>query len=405
MSTIQFLLFYFDAFLLICGVVLLIPCTVLLVESVAALIPFSEEKIRDEEQLKQTKVAVLVPAHNEELVLNSTLKDLKCKLPKEHELIVVADNCTDTTADIARQLGATVIERKDETNRGKGYALDYGLRYMEQEPPDVVIFIDADCFVRQGTLEKLTQLAVATKRPIQATYLMSKPAQATPKDAVSAFAFKVKNQVRLLGLKRFGLGCTLVGTGMAFPWSAIRSVNLANGDIVEDMKLGLDLNIAGYPPIFCPWTVVTGCLPQQTQAAKTQRTRWEHGHLLTLLTNVPRLIQAAIKQGRIDLLGTALDLSVPPLSLLVALWFLLMSVSLLVAFMGVGYAAIFTGIIGWLLMLAVFTAWVNYGRKDLTLLQLLSIPAYILNKIPVYFRFIFKPVKTWVRTERDSVNP
>lgn len=401
----QVLLFYFDVFLLLCGFGLLVPCAVLLAECVAALIPFYEEKIRDGEQVKNTKVAVLVPAHNEELIINSTLKDLKCKLPKEHDLIVVADNCTDKTADIARQLGATVIERKDETHLGKGYALDYGLRYIEQQPPDVVIFIDADCFVQQGTLEKLTQLAITTKRPIQATYLMSKPARSTTKDALSAFAFKVKNQVRLLGLKRFGLPCTLVGTGMAFPWAAIGSVNLANGDIVEDMKLGLDLNIAGHPPLFCPTAYVTGCLPQQAQAAKTQRTRWEHGHLQTLLTYVPRLIGGSIKQRRIDLLGTALDLSVPPLSLLVALWFVLMSASLLVAFIGIAYAAIFTAIIGWLLMLAVCTAWVNFGRKDLTLLQLLSIPAYIFNKIPVYFRFLFKPVKTWVRTERDSVNP
>jgi len=403
MSITQVLLFDFDAFLLVCGFILLIPCAVLLVECVAALIPRSEEKIR--EQVDNTKVTVLVPAHNEELILNSTLKDLKCKLPKKHDLIVVADNCTDKTADIARQLGATVIERNDDTKRGKGYALDCGLQFMEQEPPEVVIFIDADCFVRQGSLERLMELAVSTKRPVQATYLMSKPAIYQPKDAVSAFAFKVKNQVRLLGLRRLGLPCTLVGTGMAFPWSAIRSVNLANGDIVEDMKLGLDLNIAGYPPLYCPSAVVTGCLPQQTQAAKTQRTRWEHGHLQTLLTYVPRLLEASIKQRRIDLLGTALDLSVPPLSLLVAVWFLLMSVSLLVAFMGIWDSAIFAAIVGWVLMLAVCTAWVNFGRKDLTLLQLLSIPAYIFNKIPVYFRFIFKPVKTWVRTERDSVNP
>ncbi|MEM9922292.1 MAG: glycosyltransferase [Cyanobacteria bacterium P01_D01_bin.50] len=398
----QFLLLSFDVVLLICGLGLLIPCLVLFIECMAALFPSSEENTR--ENIQNAKVAVLVPAHNEELIIRSTLMDLKVKLQNKHQLLVVADNCTDTTAEIARTVGATVIERNDLNNLGKGYALDYGLRFLQQEPPEVVVFMDADCFVQQGSIEKLAQLAITKKRPVQATYLMSKPALSSPKDSVSAFAFKVKNQVRLLGLKQLRLPCTLVGTGMAFPWGAISSVNLASGDIVEDMKLGLDLNIDGYPPLFCPSATVIGCLPQQTQAAISQRTRWEHGHLQTLLTYVPKLIKASVKQKRIDLLGSALDLSVPPLSLLVTIWLLLMIASLFVAFMGINHSAILIGAIGYLLMLAILTAWFNFGRKELPLLQLLSIPIYIVNKIPVYLQFIFKPVKIWVRTERDSVN-
>ena len=130
-----------------------------------------------------------------------------------------------------------------------------------------------------------------------------------------------------------------------------------------------------------------------------------HGHLQTLLTYVPKLIEASVKQKRIDLLGSALDLSVPPLSLLVTIWLLLMIASLFVALMGINHSAILIGAIGYLLMLTILTAWFNFGRKELTLLQLLSIPIYIVNKIPVYLQFIFKPVKVWVRTERDSVNP
>lgn len=403
MTISQFLLFSFDAILFVCGLGLLVPCLVLFVECTAALFPFSEENIQ--ENIQNAKVAVLVPAHNEELIIRSTLIDLKNKLKKEHKLIVVADNCADATAEIARTVGATVIERNDPNQRGKGYALDYGLEFIRRDPPDVVVFIDADCFVQQGTIEKLTELAIATNRPVQATYLMSKPALSNPKDSVSAFAFKVKNQVRLLALKKLGLPCTLVGTGMAFPWFAISSVNLANGDIVEDMKLGLDLNIAGYPPLFCPTAYVTGSLPQQIQAAKSQRTRWEHGHLQTLLTYVPKLIESSVKQKRVDLLASALDLSVPPLSLLVTIWLLLMSASLFVAFMGIGDSALLIGVVGCLLMNAIMIAWVKFGRKELPLLQLLSIPIYIFNKIPVYFQFIFKPVKIWVRTERDSINP
>lgn len=406
MSINQFFLFSFHAVLFVCGLGLLVPCLMVFVECTAALLPFSEENTKENilENIQNAKVAVLVPAHNEELVIRTTLMDLKNKLQKGYKLIVVVDNCTDATAEISRTVGATVIERNDINKRGKGYALDYGLEFLNQEPPEVVVFIDADCFVGQGTMEKLVQLAIATKRPVQATYLMSKPGLPSPKDSVSAFAFKVKNQVRLLGLKKLGLPCTLVGTGMAFPWSAISSVNLANGDIVEDMKLGLDLNMAGYPPLFCASALVTGCLPQQVQAAKTQRTRWEHGHLQTLLTYVPKLIKTSVKKKRFDLFVSAMDLCIPPLSLLVSVWLLMMGTSLLVAFMGIGYSAILIGTAGWFLMVAILTAWVKFGRKELPLLQLLSIPIYIFNKIPVYLQFIFKPVKIWVRTERDSIN-
>ena len=132
--------------------------------------------------------------------------------------------------------------------------------------------------------------------------------------------FWSKTGVRPQGLDRLGFPGILTGTGMAFPWSVIQSASLASGNIVEDMQLSMDLAIAGHPTLFCPDTKVIGLLPQQAQAAKSQRTRWEHGHLQTMLTQVPRLVREALRQKRLDLLVIALDLSVPPLSLLVMIW-------------------------------------------------------------------------------------
>ncbi len=83
---------------------------------------------------------------------------------------------------------------------------------------------------------------------------------------------------------------------MAFSWDMINQVNLASGEIVEDMKLGLDLAIASYTPRFCPSAKITGRLPQKQEAATTQRTRWEHGHLHTTINYVPLLIKEAMKQ-------------------------------------------------------------------------------------------------------------
>lgn len=63
---------------------------------------------------------------------------------------MVADNCTDDTARLASAAGAEVIERHDALLRGKGYALDFGVRHLAQQPPDVVIVVDADCQVAEG---------------------------------------------------------------------------------------------------------------------------------------------------------------------------------------------------------------------------------------------------------------
>jgi cellulose synthase/poly-beta-1,6-N-acetylglucosamine synthase-like glycosyltransferase len=283
--------------------------------------------------------------------------------------------------------------------------LDYGLRSLEVDPPEVVVVVDADCIVHQGTIERIARQAAAVARPVQAIYLMELPKKPSPKDSVSALAFLVKNLVRPSGLKRLGLPGLLTGTGMAFPWSALQKATLASGNIVEDMQLGLDLAIAGYTPLFCSEARVTGRLPQQQQAAKSQRTRWEHGHLQTLLTQVPKLLKESVGQKRFDLAALALDMCVPPLSLLVMIWAVVMLGALLAGSLGASWTmAIVVAIEGILIFISIVGAWAKFGRADLPVGSLLAVPFYLLWKIPLYFSFLVKPQTKWIRTERDAVD-
>jgi cellulose synthase/poly-beta-1,6-N-acetylglucosamine synthase-like glycosyltransferase len=143
-------------------------------------------------------------------------------------------------------------------------------------------------------------------------------------------------------------------------------------------------------------------LPQQQQAAKTQRTRWEHGHLQTLLTQTPRLATASVGQKRFDLLAIALDLSVPPLSLLVAIWLAAFAASILTTIIGTSpIPAILLAVQGLLILVSIVGAWVQFGRADISGSTLLSVPFYILWKIPLYLGFLLKWQAKWVRTERD----
>ena len=98
-------------------------------------------------------------------------------------------------------------------------------------------------------------------RPVQALNIMTAPLGSSVSYQISAFAWRMKNWVRPLGLKALGLPCQLMGTGMAFPWDVICTADLASGHIVEDLKLGLELTAGGWPPLFCPSAVVSSAFP------------------------------------------------------------------------------------------------------------------------------------------------
>ncbi len=387
--------------LFVLSFLILIPCLVLFIECLMSLSFSSKTSEVTSKDLPNFKI--LIPAHNEEGVIETTLNSILSQVSSPEQIIVIADNCTDQTSAISQQYGVTVLERKDEQNRGKGYALDYGLNYLNNDPPNIIILIDADCYITPETIKKLVYESSIKQKPVQALYLLEKPQNPSPKDLISALAFLVKNQVRFTGLYQLGLPCLLSGTGMAFPWEVLQKISLASGNIVEDMQLGIDLALCGYSPVFCPDAQVTGILPQQSSAAKTQRTRWEHGHLQTILTQVPRLLKGAIMQKRFDLIGLALELSVPPLSLLVMLWIGTITITIASGFLGLSWLpTIILGVAGMCLMLAVVGGWAKFGRKEIPGFALLTIPFYLLWKIPLYFTFLIKPQSQWVRTERDS---
>jgi cellulose synthase/poly-beta-1,6-N-acetylglucosamine synthase-like glycosyltransferase len=379
-------------------VAMAVPVVVLAFEAVAALMPASA--IRDEAD--RGSVCVLVPAHDESAVIGQTLAVLAPQLGQGDRLLVVADNCADDTAAIARAAGAEVIERADALRRGKGYALDFGVRHLAGDPPEVVVVVDADCKVSEDALHRLARAATATGRPAQALYLMYASDGSGIKARVGEFAWRVKNHVRPLGLANLGLPCQLMGTGMAFPWALLRDAKLASGEIVEDMKLGLDLARAGYPPLFCPEALVTSEFPADEGARGTQRTRWEHGHLGLIVTEAPSLFWQALRRGDAKLVALALDLAVPPLALLALT---VGAVTVLAGLAGaLGWASmapfwVALGAFG-LLVAAVLVVWAGWGRRILSPSELMVLPLYALAKVPLYVLFWVRRQTEWVRTRR-----
>lgn len=381
--------------------VLTIPVLVFVLEIVAAVLQASHGNA-PQASGPRARLAVLVPAHNEGTSLLPTLANVQRQLLPGDRLLVVADNCTDDTAAVASGAGAEVVERHDATRRGKGFALDFGVRHLAANPPDIVIIVDADCHLDEGAIDRLARAATATGRPVQALYLMNAPTGINYR--VAAFAWRVKNWLRPLGLAALGLPCQLVGTGMAFPWNLIHSTDLANGWLVEDLKLGLDLAAAGHPPLFCPAALVTSEFANSATGAQSQRMRWERGHLRTIAELVPPLVGQAIRRRNWPLLALALDLSVPPLSLLALLVAGMFVVTAAAALLGASATALAIASTNVLLCgFAVLLAWFRCGREVLPARALVSIIPYVLGKLGLYRRALSHTGESeWVRTDRTK---
>jgi cellulose synthase/poly-beta-1,6-N-acetylglucosamine synthase-like glycosyltransferase len=348
-------------------------------------------------------LAILVPAHNEAAGLAPTLQGFRSRMRPQDRLVVVADNCSDDTVDIARAVGAEVVERFNQTQRGKCYALEAGIDYLRAQPPAQVLILDADCQIDPDFIATMSRLCAQYGRPVQSLYLMQAPSgDGRPVSRFAEFAWRIKNWVRPLGGRVLGFPSALNGSGMVFPWAQISTVQVANGNLAEDYTLGLDLLRAGHAAHFSEEAVVLSQFPNSLESRQGQRRRWEHGHLDLITRTAPLLIGEALMHGNWALLGSALDLLIPPLALLALFAAVALPVAALSAVLGSTLAPLWVCLLAVVeLSLALLLAWLGWGRDVVPFQLMLQIPGYALSKINVYSRYLTARERQWKRTNRD----
>ena len=376
-----------------------VPTFVLLIEVLGALQAGASSACA--EQVSAGRVAVVVPAHNESVGIIPTLQDIASQLRECDRLIVVADNCSDDTAAVSAARGVHVLQRNEPNRRGKGYAIAWAIAHLMEHPPEFVLFVDADCRLEQHFLTKALNHCARTGGPVQALYLMTSADGFHANQRVAEFAWRLKNWVRPLGLNQFGRPVQLMGTGMMFPWEVIKSAPLASGHIVEDLKLGLDLALAGTPARFLPTVRVTSVFATTERGADSQRQRWIEGHLAMIAGYVPRLLVSSVAKRNFDALVLALDLLVPPLSLLVtieggvavlACLYALLAGTLLPAALAVLNFAVLVGVL--------ILAWFKFGRDILPASQVPFVVRQVLQRLRLLRRLMRSGTSEWVRTDR-----
>lgn len=341
--------------------------------------------------------AVIVPAHNEEAGIAASLESLlRAPFTPQPRVIVVADNCDDATASVARRFGVEVVERHDDVRRGKGYALDFGLRHLRDsglEPPGVVVFVDADTEVDENFFRALSHHFVHSRRPAQAYY------RAAPGESnlgtLRDVAFRLLHWSRPLGAARIGLPTTVKGNGMAICWADV-SNGLGVQSITEDAEMSLAFAARGLHFAFVPFAVVSGRMAQTYHEARTQDERWEAGRF-SLQRRAAGIGLKRLIKGDLRGSAVAFEISSLPLSLLA-----LTSTALVVTSLGLGLGSPALAIaaaasLGTYLALGGVAA--RLGLKEM--LAFVSVPRFVLHKAGIYLRIAARRGPgEWKRTTR-----
>lgn len=359
------------------------------------------------------RTAVVIPAHNEELSIAACVRTLLAAAIPNTTVYVIADNCIDSTAVVARAAGATVLERNSLTLRGKGYALDYAFNTLASLganlAPDCVLVVDADTQVAPNFISAASATLRAGAAAVQSRYLVANPEQNT-RTRLMALALRAFNVVRPLGRERLGLSAGIFGNGFGLRRETLARVPYTAASVVEDLEYHLNLVQAGLRVVFLNQTTVFGEMPTGAQASKTQRSRWEGGRLRMAVEHAPALV-LEILHFRFTCLEPLLELCLLPLAFHVLLLIVATSTPLLpLRIVGlVGLATVLLHLIAAILS----NRGANPGgakpnssiASDLAALA--SAPFYVLWKlllIPTLLRSSRRS-NDWVRTARNAENP
>jgi hypothetical protein len=233
--------------------------------------------------------------------------------------VVIADNCSDATATVARSAGATVWERSDRTLRGKGHALAWALDRLLGTPsrPDAVAVVDADCEVSANFLRTIESRIAAGAKAVQVDYRVSNPAE-SPTAALRYAGYALVNSVRPLAKSRLGASAGLVGSGMAFSSEVLERLPWQAFSLTEDAEYHLALVASGERVVYAPEAVVTSAMPVARADTKDQRTRWELGRSTLARAWLRRLAVRAIRERDLSAAMTAVELVLPSQSVLAA---------------------------------------------------------------------------------------
>ncbi|HBU84186.1 MULTISPECIES: glycosyltransferase family 2 protein [Paenibacillus] len=358
--------------------------------------------------------AVLVAAHNEEQVIGALMENLKqLDYPEDlYDVFVICDNCTDGTAQIVRQHGLNACVRTNADLRGKGYAIEWMLKYLWKLPRqyDAVVMFDADNLVDRNFLLEMNDDLCNGSRVIQG-YIDTK----NPEDSWITAAYGVSywyiNRLWQLSRHNLNMANFLGGTGMCFETNLLKEIGWGATSLVEDLEFTMRSVQRNVYPVFNYDAKVFDEKPLTFKASARQRLRWMQGHFTVARRYFFPLLWQSIKERSL----VKFDLAVYGANVYVVLLTFLMTAVLWVdtaIFSGphianiygyfplwVGFVAIGLNILTFLLSMALEK--VTFAK---VYLYLILFPIYLLSWYPItFYAFFTQNNKQWSHTQHTRV--
>ncbi|GAC1630560.1 MAG: glycosyltransferase family 2 protein [Nevskia sp.] len=356
---------------------------------------------------RRLRFDVVVPAHNEASIIARTVASLRrIDWPADrYRVLVVADNCTDNTAALARAAGAEVLERFDDGRRGKGYALAFAFDASRGDGrADAVVIVDADAEVSTNLLEACAARIERGAQAVQVHYGILNPL-ASWRTRLLTIAKAAFHLVRSRARERLGLSCGLRGNGWCVTHRLLVEVPYRAFSLTEDLEYGITLGLNGHRVHYADEAHSDADMVTNEETAGRQRQRWEGGRFQLIRSRTLPLLRAALAKRSAVCLDLAFDLLVLPLS------YVTLNV---VALLGLAViaAGLWSGLLAWLwlalgcalaLLLHVLRGWQLSGMGRQGLVDLARAPFFIAWKLAVVLQR--QASKAWVRTEREGPLP
>lgn len=363
---------------------------------------------RKEEKIYTPKhsFAVIVSAHNETAVIGQLVENLQIlKYPRQlFDVFVIADNCTDNTADIAREAGAIVYERTNNELRGKGYAMEWMFGQLNdmQRQYDAVVVFDADNLVHQDFLLEMNNRLCKGEQVIQG-FIHAKNPTDTWIAGTFAIAFWVINHVWHLAKYNIGLSSVLGGTGMCISTSVLRRFGWGATCLTEDMEFTMKVLLRGIRTTWAHDAIVYDEKPLTFMQSWRQRKRWAQGQFDVAGRYITRLLAEGIRKRDIRMIDACLHLIQPH--------FLLMSTFFVISSYVYTIYPFYTNILYEVLPIQVWT-FIAIGQYIFPVIVLFKIraplkcwlylilyPLFIYSWIPITFvGFLHRKQRVWSHT-------
>lgn len=261
-------------------------------------------KIKEKPKLvdKKHSFMVIIPAHNEEVVVGNLVKSLK-NLDYDNELYdtyVIADNCTDSTAQVAKDAGAIVYERFHETKKTKGYALNWFFKKMTEENKkyDAIIIFDADNVVDKNFLNAMNLKLCQGEKLVQGYRDIKNPTDTWISGGYAIF-YWMMNKFYHLARYNIGLSPLINGTAFMVEWSLLMPNGWNTKTLTEDIEFSI-INIANGTKLgWAKDAIVYDEQPLTFKQSWSQRERWSVGHVQVIKGYTGDLVKGVIREKTI----------------------------------------------------------------------------------------------------------